>query len=176
MNMVSELSQVKGQDLNRMAALSRQIIIWPGPVLIVNNVWDIVNGSRTRPPPPPVLRLGTSTSTGNADAVNVANKANEEFQSAANRAVCFLAESISDPILLSVHTILADPAATWEKLQGKFARKSVMEHESTQKAFLQFQHQETETAEKTITRFEAVVDRALQQNVAMSPQQIEHAF
>ena len=137
-------------------------------VFIVNNVWDIVEGSRNRPPPPPVLRLATSSAGGNEDLVKEANKQIAEFQGAANRAVCFLAESISDSILLPVTNILADPAATWKKLQQKFARKSELEHEAAQKAFLSFQHQETESAEETITRFEAVVDRALQQNVVMS--------
>ena len=36
---------------------------------IVNNVWDIVDGSRTRPPPPLVLRLTTSSAGGNEDLV-----------------------------------------------------------------------------------------------------------
>ena len=145
-------------------------------VSIVNNVWDSVDGSRTRPPPPLVLRLATSSTGGNEDLVKEANKQIAEFQVATNRAVCFLAESISDSILLSVTNILADPAATWRKLQQKFARKSELEHEAAQKAFLSFKHQETESADETITRFEAVVDRALQQNVIMSTQQIERAL
>ena len=107
-------------------------------VFIVNNVWDIVDGSRTRPPPPPVLRLAISSAGGNEDLVKEANKQIAEFQGAANRAVCFLAESISDSILLSVTNILADPAATRRKLHQKFARKSELEHEAAQKAFLSF--------------------------------------
>ena len=51
-------------------------------VFIVNNVWDIVDGSRTRPPPPPVLRLATSSASGNEDLVKEANKKIAEFQGA----------------------------------------------------------------------------------------------
>ena len=102
------------------------------------NLPHIVDGSRTRPPPPPVLRLATSSAGENDDLVKEANKQIVEFQGAANRAVCFLAEFISDSILLSVTNILADPAATWRKLQHKFARKSELEHEAAQKAFLSF--------------------------------------
>lgn len=81
-------------------------------VFIVNNVWDVVIGTRIRPPPPPVLRLGTSSSSGNEDLVREATRQITEFEGAQNRAVCFLAESISDHILLSVTTILSDLAAT----------------------------------------------------------------
>ena len=43
-------------------------------VFIVNAVWDIVEGSRTRPPPPPVIQLATSTARGNEDLVKEATK------------------------------------------------------------------------------------------------------
>ena len=137
-------------------------------VFIVNNVWGIVEGTKTLPPPPPVLRLATSTAGGNEILVDETNKQILDFQAGENRAVVLLAESISDSILLSVTSILSDPAATWKKLQQKFARKSELEHEASQKAFLSFQHEETESADETITRFEAIVDRARQQGVSMT--------
>ena len=85
-------------------------------VFIVNNVWDIVNGTRTRPLPPPVLRLGTSHSTGNEAVVKEANRLIAEFEGGSNRAGCFLAESICDKILLTVSNILPDPAVNSNKI------------------------------------------------------------
>ena len=145
-------------------------------VFMVNKVWDIVQGTRLCPPPPPVLRLATSSENGNEALVNAALQSIDDFENATCRAACLLQESISDTILYSVTSIIDDPAATWRKLQQKFARRSELEHEAAQKAFLSFQHNETESADETITRFEAVVERALQQNVAMSTQQIERAL
>lgn len=145
-------------------------------VFMVNKVWDIVKGTRLCPPPPPVLRLATSSENGNEALVNAALQSIDDFENATCRAACLLQESISDTILYSVTSIIDDPAATWRKLQQKFARRSELEHEAAQKAFLSFQHNETESADETITRFEAVVERALQQNVAMSTQQIERAL
>ena len=82
-----------------------------------------------------------------------------------NKAACLLVESISDPQLLSVTTVLHDPIAIWTKLQQKFARKSEMGKSAAQKALLTFQHLETETADETICRFETVVERCEKQGV-----------
>ena len=142
-------------------------------VLIVNEVWDLVNGNRIRPPSPPDLILGAS---GNRQIVDEATKNSADFQKASNRACCFLTDSISDSIIMSVPSVLTDLAATWKKLQQKFARKSEMGYEAAQKAFLQFEHQESETAEETITRFESVMETCLQQGYEMTDRAQERAL
>lgn len=72
--------------------------------------------------------------------------------------------------------MLEDPAATWKKLERKFARKSEMGHEATQKAFTHFQHQETETIDGTITRFEVLVETCLYQGDTLDDQMMERAL
>ena len=59
---------------------------------------------------------------------------------------------------LAVTSVLDDPIAIWNKLQQKFARKSEMGKSAAQKALLNFQHLETETADETICKFEVVVE------------------
>ena len=83
------------------------------------------------------------------------------------RAACLLAESISDAELVAITTVLDDPVAIWTKLQRKFARVSELGNSAAQKALFQFQHHENETAEETISRFEAVVAKCVQQKVCM---------
>ena len=46
------------------------------------------------------------------------------------------------------------------------ARLREMGQEATQMALLHFQHVETETADETITRYEAVIEKCAQQGVA----------
>ena len=67
-----------------------------------------------------------------------------------NKAACLLVESISDSQLLAVTSVLDDPITMWNKLQQKFAHKSEMGKSAAQKALLNFQHLETETADETI--------------------------
>ena len=93
-----------------------------------------------------------------------------------NKAACLLVESISDSQLLAVTFVLDDPIAIWNKLQQKFARKSEIGKSAAPKAFLNFQHLETETADKTICRFEAVVERREQQGVRIYGDELERAL
>ena len=132
-------------------------------LLLVNRVWDLVSGKRTRPNPAPALVFGEGGT--NQDAIDVANKKIDDFEDAYNKAACLIAESISDAEILSVTTVLEDPVATWNKLQQKFARRSEMGQEAAQMALLHFQHVETETADETITRYEAVIEKCAQQGV-----------
>ena len=73
------------------------------------------------------------------------------------KAACLLVESISDPQLSSMPNAMEDLVMLWKKLQQKFARKSEMGKSSAHKSLLSFAHIETETAEETISRFEAIV-------------------
>lgn len=105
-------------------------------VLIVINVWDHHNRQHF-------------CSVKEASRISSLKKTKKikEFQDTSNRAVCFLAESFSNSIILTVTSVLDDAAATWMKLQQKIARKSEMGHEQAQKVLMHFQHQETETAD-----------------------------
>ena len=132
-------------------------------LLLVNRVWDLVSGKRIRPNPPPALVFGEGVT--NQAAIDEATKRLDDFEDAYNKAACLIAESISDAEILSVTTVLEDPVATWDKLRQKFARRSEMGQEAAQMALLHFQHIETETADETITRYEAVLEKCAQQGV-----------
>ena len=84
-----------------------------------------------------------------------------------------MADSISDKELPSVTAILEDPLAVWEKLKKKFTRRSEMGHEAAYKEFMHFAHDESETAEDTITRFEAIIDKCVNQEVEFKEHQLE---
>ena len=114
-------------------------------VLLVNRVWDVVSGRRTRPNPAPALVFGEGVT--NQPAIDAAIKRLDDFEDAYNKAACLIAESISDTEILSVTAVLEDPVATWEKLEQKFGRRSEMGQEAAQMALLHFQHVETETAD-----------------------------
>ena len=101
----------------------------------------------------------------NQAAIDEATKRLDDFEDAYNKAACLNAESISDAEILSVTTVLEDPVATWDKLQQKFARLAEMGQEAAQMALLHFQHINTETADETITRYEAVLEKCAQQGV-----------
>ena len=74
---------------------------------------------------------------------------------------------------MAITTVLDDPIAIWTKLQQKFARVSELGKSAAQKALFQFQHQEIETAEDTISRFKAVVARCVQQKIHMEDDILE---
>ena len=134
---------------------------------MANKVWDIVNEQRIRPPRPV---SGEEVATLEAIAApTIVADTYDKYLDDVNRAACLLAESISDPVLDGLTSILGDPVAVWKKLERKFARVSELGKSAAQKALFQFQHLEIETAEDTITRFEAVVARCTRQNVRTTP-------
>ena len=143
-------------------------------ILTVNKVWDIVSEQRIRPPRPISHVFGEEVATPEAieEAAIVADNY-DRYRDDFNRAACLLAESISDPVLDGITSILADPVAVWKKLERKFARVSELGKSAAQKALFQFQHLEIETADDTITRFEAVVARCKRQNVRMDDDILE---
>ena len=135
---------------------------------MVNKVWDIVNEDRIKPPQPDVHELGEEVATPEAiAAATTAADKYDKYLEDYTRAACILAESISDAELVAITTVLDDPIAIWTKLQRKFARVSELGKSAAQKALFQFQHHENETAEETISRFEAVVANCRQQKVRM---------
>ena len=142
-------------------------------LLLVNRVWDLVPGKRTRPNPAPAAIVAFGAGNSNQDAIDAANKKPDDFDDAYNKAACLIAESISGSEILSVTSVLEDPVATWEKLQQKFARRSEMGQEAAQMALLQLQHIETETAKETIEKYEAIIEKCAQQGVAIDDHLLE---
>ena len=142
-------------------------------LLIAHRVWDLVSGKRVRPnaAPEPVGTLGAPPT--NQTEIEAANTKMDEFEDACNKAACLISESISDAEILFVASVLEDPVATWDKLQQKFARRSEMGQQTAQMALLHFQHMETETADDTIARFEALVEKCVQQGVQFDDQLLE---
>ena len=142
---------------------------------MVNNVWDIVTEDRVRPSRP------TSHLFAAADAEDVETSTKEAdkydaYMADFRKAACLLVESISDPHLSSMAHCMEDPVVLWKKLQQKFARKSEMGKSSAQRALLSFAHIETETAEETICRFEAIVIKCEQQEVIVHEHMLERAL
>ena len=116
---------------------------------------------RIRPARPPALTRAEKYLS--PEAIEVSADKFDAYVEDFNKAACPLVESMSDSQLLAVMSVLNDPIAMWNKLQQKFARKLEMGKSAAQKAFLKFQHLETEIADETICKFEAVVERCEQQ-------------
>ena len=142
-------------------------------LLIAHRLWDLVSGKRVRPnaAPEPVGTFGAPPT--NQTEIEAANTKLDAFEDACNKAACLISESISDAEILFVASVLEDPVATWDKLQQKFARRSEMGQQTAQMALLHFRHMETETADDTIARFEAVVEKCVQQGVQIDDQLLE---
>ena len=142
-------------------------------LLLANEVWDLVSGKRTRPNAiSDHVGIFGSPPTNQA-AIDSANQKLDDSEDACKRAVCLIFESILDAEILSVSTVLEDPVATWNKLQQKIACMSEMGHQEAQMALLHFQHMETETTDETISRYEAVVEKCVQQGVPIDEQLLE---
>ena len=143
----------------------------------MNKVWDLVSERRLRPARPRAhSRDEEDLSQADIATTKIAADKYDAYEKDFNKAACLLVESISDSQLLTVTSVLDDPIAIWNKLQQKFARKSEMGKSAAQKALLNFQHLETETADETICRFEAVVERCEQQGVRIYDDEKERAL
>ena len=92
------------------------------------------------------------------------------------RASCLIAAAISDSEILAVSDVIDNPTETWVALSRKYARKSKMEKEAAHTALLQFEHIETESANETISRFEALVQKCRQQEVTTDNELLERMF
>ena len=81
-------------------------------ILMVNEVWDIVNEDRIRPPRPRAHELGEEVATQEAIvAATTAADKYDKYLEDYTRAACVLAESISDAELVAITTVLDDPVA-----------------------------------------------------------------
>ena len=148
-------------------------------ILVVNKVWDLVSERRCCPARPRAYSHRADDENPSSEDIaadKIVVDKYDAYEEDYNKAACLLVESISDSELLTVTSILDDPIAIWNKLQQKFARKSEMGNSAVQKAFLNFQHLETETADETICRFEAVVERCEQQGVRICDDEKERAL
>ena len=159
---------------------SENYSVWSGRlkgVLMVNNVWDIVSEDRLKPARPQALIFGDEAATSEAivSSKNAADKY-DAYIADFRKAACLLVEAISDSQLSGMQNIMDDPIVLWKKLQQKFARKSEMGKSSAQKALLSFAHMETESADETISRFEALVLKCEQQEVQIYEHGLERAL
>ena len=142
-------------------------------LLIVNRVWDQVTGTQVRPNPAPAAIVVARAAHANQAEITSANKKLTEFEDAYLRASCLVAAAVLDTEILAVTSVLEDPVATWAALSRKYARKSKMEAGVAHMALLQVQHIETETANETITRYQASMERCAQQGVTTYAQLLE---
>ena len=106
-------------------------------LLLVNRVWDLVFGKCVRPDAAP-QQIKNETRISNQAIIDAANNKLDDFEDAYNKATCLITECISDSQIYSVHSVLEDPVATWNKLKHKFARTSEMEQEAAQMDLLSF--------------------------------------
>ena len=97
---------------------SENYSVWLGRikgVLMVNNVWDIVNEDRLRPSRPTSHLFAAA----DADDVETATKEADKYDGYMadfRKAACLLVESISDPLLSSMAHCMEDPVVLWKKL------------------------------------------------------------
>ena len=135
--------------------------------LISHNVWDLVIGKEVKPPDAPAeIKNATGTVT-NRPAITDANLQIRNYSNGFKQAASIISESISDSQIYTVQTTLEDPIQTWQKLQDKFARRSIMERDASQMLLLNFQHMETESANQTIERYEGIIEKCEEQGVKM---------
>ena len=79
-----------------------------------------------------------------------------------------LVTSISDDELHVIDGIEDEPAHVWARLAEKFDRKSEAKAETCLMSLLDFTHQESQTAEDIIERFETILKLCLDQKVTMA--------
>lgn len=145
-------------------------------VLLFNEVWDLVTGTRERPDPAPRAIVVAGAAHSNLAEITAANKEIKDFEKSYVKASCLIASAISESEILAVGEFIEDPVATWAALSRKYARKSKMEAEAAHMALLQFEHVDTETAEDTISRFEAIVFKCKQQSIKTDGELLERMF
>ena len=136
-------------------------------VLLVHRVWDLVLGTRICLDPAPAAVVVLGQAHANQAEITAANKEITAFEDAYMRASCLIAAAISDTEILAISDVIDNPTATWAVLSRKYAKKSKMEKEATHMALLRFEHIETESANETISRFEALVHKSRQQEVTI---------
>ena len=144
--------------------------------LLYNEVWDLVTGTRERPDPPPRAIVVAGAAYANLTEITNANKEIEAFKKSYLKVSWLIASAISEIEILAVGDIIADPVATWAALSHKYARKSKMAAEAAHMALLLFEHVDTELADETISRFQAVVLRCNQQLVKIDNELLERMF
>ena len=145
-------------------------------MLLVNRVWDLVTGTRVRPNPAPKAVVVFGQAHANRAEITAANRELTAFEDACMRASCLIAAAISDSEILAVSDVIDNPTEKWAALSRKCARKSKMEKEAAHMALLQFEHIETESANDTISRFEALVQKCRQQEVTTDNELLERMF
>ena len=90
-------------------------------VLLLNEVWDLVTGTRDRPAPAPRAIVVAGAPHANLAEIMAANKEMKDFGKFYLKASCLIASAISETEILSVGKIIKDPVATWVALSRKYA-------------------------------------------------------
>ena len=141
---------------------------WSGKLQIqlnIHKVWDVVNGTRLCPIVPTEIYNPEGTVVTNQAAINNAEQRVQSYTDAFNKAAGIIAETISDSQIYVVRSTLGNPILTWKKLQEKFERRSKAEFSAAQLELLSFEHQESQSANETIERYEMIIERCQQQGV-----------
>ena len=81
-------------------------------VLLFNEVWDLVTGTRERPDPAPRPIAVAGAAHANLAEITAANKEIKDFDKSYVKASCLTASAISETEILAVGEIIEDPVAT----------------------------------------------------------------
>lgn len=131
--------------------------VWAGRVrgiLTINKLW--VTEDDECPPRPRRLAQDKFQTAEEIEDRKNAGDAYDEYVEKSNRAAVTISEYIS--VLQSIFSVMHDPVQLWEKLEKNFVRKSEAGRSNAQRDLLTFEHQENESAEEKICRFERVVE------------------
>lgn len=145
--------------------------VWAERIRIIlddNDLWDLVNDDIDIPAKLRKLELDAVQTE---EETEIRKKATEMYDTYAKkviRAAFIISESISDTILSEFSSDIRDPVKLWKNLEKKFARKSQAGRSSAQRELHNFEHNEHETADQTISRFQQVVKVCEQQGVKMT--------
>ena len=138
--------------------------------LVMNDVWDLVNGDRVKPTIPVAIQNTAGTANVNQASIDSATAELKIYIKDYKYAASKLLHAISDDQMYHVRSVVINPVEIWKKLQQKFERRTEMEAQDANQALITFQHLEIENANTTIERLEQVLDKCQQQGVPLSEQ------
>ena len=128
--------------------------------LKVMKCWNLVTGVELEP-----AATGPAGCDAAVTAAAVAAKASWVLRKEASSAV--LVTSISDEELHTIDGVDEEPVQIWARLSAKFDRKSEAQAEACLMLLLDFTHQESETADDVIERYETTLKNCLDQGVVL---------
>ena len=116
---------------------------------------DLTLGTEARPgpPPAPTQRDGAITNQAQIDAVL---KSIEKWDKSKRRACSMIMQSIQDDQAVNYIVEQDDPVELWKKIHEKYARISTAAGYAATENFMAFAHILEETADETVSRFNAL--------------------